>query len=309
MPKSKPKPSKNTAKANPLPPLNPSTIAAESPSHFGDPLYFPYARYVGVVGVHSSLLLFSFLFLPRTTMLFEATKPIIDPSLLTSRDRPQHPFLEDLTASPVLTVAWTCLGAMVLQAWWGGSVRDWWIGYSLRGSEEERRIERVKLNNTKLIQVVRAWLFTLAASVPFHFIIVLLGAPIASHILQTYFLALLLSVLMFFAPAYTFGLPSGSSQNEHLLIRLTWIRLFAEFSIRTPIERAMVYSAVGAISGCWLGAIPIALDWDRPWQAWPLTPAFGAVLGYVLASMLALTVSIVKSLADEHIRSQNQKTE
>jgi len=36
--------------------------------------------------------------------------------------------------------------------------------------------------------------------------------------------------------------------------------------IRTPIERAMVYPAVGAVLGSWLGAIPIALDWDRPWQ-------------------------------------------
>ncbi|KAK7469225.1 Glycosylphosphatidylinositol (GPI) anchor assembly protein [Stygiomarasmius scandens] len=299
------KPAQNKALNN----LNPSTIAAESPSQFGDALYFPYARYVGVVGVHSSLLLFSSLFLPRTTMLFEATRPVIDPSQQTSRDRPQHPFLEDLTASPVLTIAWICLGAMVLQAWWGGSVRDWWVGFSLRGTDEERRMERVKLDRIKFTQVAKAWLFTLAASVPLHIIIVMLGAPISSHILQTYFLALLLSVLMFFTPAYTFGLPSVSSQTESLLIRLTWIRLFAEFSIRTPIERAMVYPAVGAALGSWLGAIPIALDWDRPWQAWPLTPAFGAILGYIIASMLALTVSMIQSLADEHLRSQNQKTD
>ncbi|KAF5372549.1 hypothetical protein D9758_005152 [Tetrapyrgos nigripes] len=287
--------------------LNSSTVAAESASQFGDLRHFPFARYVGVVGIHSSLLLFSSLFLPRTTMLFELIRPEIDPSQLTSRDRPQHPFLEDLTASPVLTVAWMCLGAVVLQAWWGGSVRDWWIGYSLRGAEEENRIERAELNKDKLMQAFRAWYFTLAASILLHVIITLLGAPLTSHVLQTYFLALLLSVLMFFTPAYTFGLPSVSSKTEHLLIRLTWVRLFAEFSIRTPIERAMVYPAFGAVLGCWLGAIPIALDWDRPWQAWPLTPAFGAIIGYVLASMTALTVSTIKSLADEHLRSQSRK--
>ena len=32
-------------------------------------------------------------------------------------------------------------------------------------------------------------------------------------------------------------------------------------------ERAVVYPSVGSIVGAWLGAIPIALDWDRPWQA------------------------------------------
>jgi len=28
----------------------------------------------------------------------------------------------------------------------------------------------------------------------------------------------------------------------------------------------MVYPAIGTVIGCWLGVIPIALDWDRPWQ-------------------------------------------
>lgn len=35
---------------------------------------------------------------------------------------------------------------------------------------------------------------------------------------------------------------------------------------RNPIEYTMVYPAAGAFIGGWLGAIPIALDWDRPWQ-------------------------------------------
>lgn len=35
---------------------------------------------------------------------------------------------------------------------------------------------------------------------------------------------------------------------------------------RTPVERALVYPAIGAMMGCWAGAIPIGLDWERPWQ-------------------------------------------
>lgn len=37
-------------------------------------------------------------------------------------------------------------------------------------------------------------------------------------------------------------------------------------SPRTPIERALVYPTIGALTGAWLGAIPIGLDWERPWQ-------------------------------------------
>ena len=43
---------------------------------------------------------------------------------------------------------------------------------------------------------------------------------------------------------------------------------------------------VGAVVGAWLGAVPIPLDWDRPWQAWPITIVTGAYLGYVLGKSL-----------------------
>ena len=32
--------------------------------------------------------------------------------------------------------------------------------------------------------------------------------------------------------------------------------------------------------GAWLGAVPIPLDWDRDWQAWPVTIVTGAYLGW-----------------------------
>ena len=34
-------------------------------------------------------------------------------------------------------------------------------------------------------------------------------------------------------------------------------------------------NALGGLLGAWLGAIPIPLDWDRPWQAWPLSCVLG----------------------------------
>lgn len=35
---------------------------------------------------------------------------------------------------------------------------------------------------------------------------------------------------------------------------------------RNAVERALVYPWVGVVLGSWVGIIPIALDWDRPWQ-------------------------------------------
>lgn len=38
--------------------------------------------------------------------------------------------------------------------------------------------------------------------------------------------------------------------------------------------------------GGWLGAIPIALDWDRDWQAWPVTVLVGCYGGWVAGKTL-----------------------
>ncbi|KAJ7829401.1 GPI biosynthesis protein family Pig-F-domain-containing protein [Mycena olivaceomarginata] len=260
--------------------------------------YFPFAGYTSVVGVHTTLLAFSTLFLPRTADVFEFLKPQVDPTQITSKDRPQHPFLDALTLSPLSTLAWFCAGAVVLQSWWGGWVRGWWIEFALQSVGLERRIDKARVDERKYTNLRNAWLATGAASVFFHAVFVLFGAPLFSHVWETYLLALLLSVLTVFPPAYTIGSPRDS-----VVTWLTWVRLFAEFSVRTPVERALVYPAAGTLAGAWLGVVPIALDWDRPWQAWPLTPALGAVGGYILASMAALTGSALRFFADEHIRS------
>lgn len=58
-------------------------------------------------------------------------------------------------------------------------------------------------------------------------------------------------------------------------------------------ERALLYPALGSILGSWCGAYPLALDWDRPWQAYPLPPVFGAIAGYIIGSGTGLFVSVV----------------
>jgi len=48
-----------------------------------------------------------------------------------------------------------------------------------------------------------------------------------------------------------------------------------------------------AIFGAWLGSIVIPLDWDRPWQAWPVPCVLGAFLFYSIGAVVGLVVSIV----------------
>lgn len=42
--------------------------------------------------------------------------------------------------------------------------------------------------------------------------------------------------------------------------------------------------------GAWCGAVPIPLDWDEPWQKWPVTILTGAYLGYVVGKFAGMYV-------------------
>lgn len=39
-----------------------------------------------------------------------------------------------------------------------------------------------------------------------------------------------------------------------------------------------------------MGAVPIPLDWDREWQAWPVTIVVGAVMGWATGKVVGGTV-------------------
>ncbi len=111
---------------------------------------FPGNSYIPVVGVHTTLLLFSGLFLPRTTFLQDINYVQTDSPQMSSADHPQHPFLDLLTLNPLATLIYICLGAAVLQSWWAGYVRDWWSLSIVEGSENEKRLEKAVIDRQKI---------------------------------------------------------------------------------------------------------------------------------------------------------------
>jgi len=97
---------------------------------------------------------------------------------------------------------------------------------------------------------------------------------------------------------------AASASTAGLLDRLTWTRLFSQVQPTTLVERAIVYPVMGTLVGSWVGAIPLALDWDRPWQAWPLIPVYGAIVGHVVGSGCAVARATLEALAQEGLREE-----
>ncbi|KAI0657578.1 GPI biosynthesis protein family Pig-F-domain-containing protein [Cubamyces menziesii] len=293
-----------------------SKVSAQGQSavSFEPDTFFPFARYTSLVGVHTSLLAFTALLLPTTptSLLLKGTSFIPD-SERNAANQPRRDVMQVLTENPVRTVAWICAGALILQGWWASWVRTWSL--DLRSTAKvtaspnnaeatKQKLERKGVDYGQITAFGKSVAMTVIASMLFHVVTVMFGAPISSHPLHTYLMSLLLAILTVLPPAYTLGVPSLGSDSSSLVSRLTWIRLFAELSPRNPVERALVYPAIGTMMGCWAGAIPIGLDWERPWQAWPLTPAFGAVGGCIAGSLIALVVSATLAFAQVDRQAQ-----
>ncbi|RMD39987.1 hypothetical protein DV735_g5146, partial [Chaetothyriales sp. CBS 134920] len=110
-----------------------------------------------------------------------------------------------------------------------------------------------------------------------------LGAPIFPYSLlpHTFALAAHVSMLSVLPIFYTHGVSTEAWRD----VAAGWL----------PFDEAGVWAgSVGAFVGGWIGAIPIALDWDREWQKWPCTVIWGLVLGWtagrVLTNLLGLGI-------------------
>lgn len=100
------------------------------------------STYISMVGVHTTLLAYAGLFLPRTTVLQQLALYEADGAVLSSQDRPQPSFFNALTRSPTVTLFALCSGALILQTWWSSWLRGCWIDISSHRSEEDKLKEK-----------------------------------------------------------------------------------------------------------------------------------------------------------------------
>ncbi|GJN87227.1 hypothetical protein Rhopal_000172-T1 [Rhodotorula paludigena] len=155
--------------------------------------------------------------------------------------------------------------------------------------------------------VPQAVMVTLLGAAFFHACAVLLGASLTTNVTSTFLMSLLLSLLSITPLAI--AIPPFTSPQE----RYTWLRLFSSLSPNDNLEIALLAPALGAIVGCWAGAIPIPLDWDRPWQRWPTTCILGALGGHAAGTLVSLAVvgwrSAVVAAVDvlEEVKQKEQK--
>lgn len=150
--------------------------------------------------------------------------------------------------------------------------------------EAAKRSTKVKPTNFTLRDIWRSILAIIISIIAIYSIAVLFGAPFFSEQEETFMFALLTTVLV--------TLP--------LLLNLGPDTAFSILSSATAFEGADTLSVILSVSvrvtlfGAWLGATVIPLDWDRPWQAWPIPCSIGAILGSVASQLFVLALNLPK---------------
>ncbi|XP_019371869.1 PREDICTED: phosphatidylinositol-glycan biosynthesis class F protein isoform X2 [Gavialis gangeticus] len=107
----------------------------------------------------------------------------------------------------------------------------------------------------KISRFLKCCIYFFMSCIVFHGIIVLYGAPLIESVLETFLFAVLLSTFTTLNCLCMLG-PNIQA----------WIKVFSKNGAMSIWDNSLQITTMCSIVGAWLGAFPIPLDWDRPWQ-------------------------------------------
>ncbi|RUP51113.1 GPI biosynthesis protein Pig-F [Jimgerdemannia flammicorona] len=138
---------------------------------------------------------------------------------------------------------------------------------------------------------------TIAGTVVIHTFAILFGAPLIEKFRNTFMFALYVSLLTVFPATCVLRADPDA-----------WLRVFAEHRPTSRAEKSIYFPTIFTIFGAWLGAIVIPLDWDRPWQAWPISCVISAFLGHSLG-LVAGTIASYLHVDEDSKKAGKMRSE
>lgn len=148
---------------------------------------------------------------------------------------------------------------------------------------------RRKVSKNRASDIFKSIIFLLGVTFSFFVGIILFGAPFLEYHEETLMLSSLLTLLTVFPLIAHTGVESAVQL-------LFGVKTFS----RDTIIAMLVNNALLTVCGAWLGAVVIPLDWNTPWQQWPISCYLGALGGYVLSNVLTITKVTLMSGANKH---------
>ena len=73
------------------------------------------------------------------------------------------------------------------------------------------------------------------------------------------------------------------------LFSLQWLEMCQE----SPLGVCVLFSSLGSLIGALLTGLAVILDWNEPWQKFPLPNTFGAIFGESCGIILSLAIYLL----------------
>ncbi|XP_064599805.1 phosphatidylinositol-glycan biosynthesis class F protein-like [Liolophura sinensis] len=134
----------------------------------------------------------------------------------------------------------------------------------------------VQKSQKKVGNLLKSVAVILLFSGVYHLVAILFGAPFLASSAETYHFAMLLTATTILPACCVLGPPSA-----------IWIRNYFLNMSELGVESVVHICSICSLLGAWLGAFPIPLDWDRPWQVWPISCVLGVLGGYCSGLVLS----------------------
>ncbi|KAF3984995.1 hypothetical protein FT663_05468 [Candidozyma haemuli var. vulneris] len=155
-------------------------------------------------------------------------------------------------------------------------------GFVLITSSKNTYQGRTIKDNAPLVVITATVASLLLANIVF-VMVILMGAPLAKLVTETYVLSIHIALLAIQPVLVLFRLEYGQLRKF-----FTTDKVYSEV-----LSNTVLCSSFFALLGAWLGVIPIPLDWDRPWQQWPCTILTGAYIGGFIGHNVATIRSLL----------------
>lgn len=133
------------------------------------------------------------------------------------------------------------------------------------------------ISERKIKDIAKSMLLLGIITLAYFAVAILFGAEFLSKNEETFMLSLMLMVLtalpacLHLGPNYALAAILGDEK----------------YSVN-PLSPVLQHVVRVTLLGAWFGAFVIPLDWDRPWQAWPVPCCVGGLMGYVASHATAL---------------------
>ncbi|CAH1365232.1 unnamed protein product [Tenebrio molitor] len=142
-----------------------------------------------------------------------------------------------------------------------------YIFYTLRNKS------LIQKNHVKdFFKVIGMFLLSL---ISIYIMAVLFGAPALSNFEETFMFSFIVTTVT----ALPVCLHLGLKDTLNIFLSLTSYE-------GTETQKLFMLKVRLTLLGAWLGAIVIPLDWNRPWQNWPIPTSVGTILGYMVANWI-----------------------